>query len=423
MPKKEHINIVFVGHVDAGKSTTVGRILYETGRVPEQMIAKLKEEAQRLGKATFEFAYVMDRMKEERERGVTIDISHQDFETNKYFFTIIDAPGHKDFVKNMITGASQADGAVLVVSAKDGIQPQTIEHAALLKVLGISQLIVLISKMDAVNYDKATYEKVKGDVQNLLKKFAYKNVEQIPVIPASSYFGDNLVKKSDKMSWYSGPTLFEALDTFTPPKKPTDRPLRMPIQDVYNIQGFGVVVVGKVESGIMKPGMKAVINPGGYVVEVKKIETHHQEIPEAVPGDNIGVNVKGVEKTQVKRGFVLGDANNPPAVVKSFKAQIAVLNHPSAIGVGYTPVFHAHTTHFPAKIVEIVAKLDPKTGQPVNEKVEFLKNGDVAIVKIEPLKPVVIEKASDYPALGRFAIRDMNQTVAAGIVIDIERAQ
>ncbi|MCX8154242.1 MAG: translation elongation factor EF-1 subunit alpha [Candidatus Micrarchaeota archaeon] len=423
MPKKEHINIVFVGHVDAGKSTTVGRILYETGRVPEQVIAKLKEEAQRLGKATFEFAYVMDRMKEERERGVTIDISHQDFETNKYFFTIIDAPGHKDFVKNMITGASQADGAVLVVSAKDGIQPQTIEHAALLKVLGISQLIVLISKMDAVNYDKATYEKVKGDVQNLLKKFAYKNVEQIPVIPASSYFGDNLVKKSDKMSWYSGPTLFEALDTFTPPKKPTDRPLRMPIQDVYNIQGFGVVVVGKVESGIMKPGMKAVINPGGYVVEVKKIETHHQEIPEAVPGDNIGVNVKGVEKTQVKRGFVLGDANNPPAVVKSFKAQIAVLNHPSAIGVGYTPVFHAHTTHFPAKIVEIVAKLDPKTGQPVNEKVEFLKNGDVAIVKIEPLKPVVIEKASDYPALGRFAIRDMNQTVAAGIVIDIERAQ
>lgn len=423
MPKKEHINIVFVGHVDAGKSTTVGRILYETGRVPEQVIAKLREEAQRLGKATFEFAYVMDRMKEERERGVTIDISHQDFETNKYFFTIIDAPGHKDFVKNMITGASQADGAVLVVSAKDGIQPQTIEHAALLKVLGIPQLIVLISKMDAVNYDKATYEKVKADVQNLLKRFAYKNVEQIPVIPASSYFGDNLVKKSDKMSWYNGPTLFEALDTFTPPKKPTDKPVRMPIQDVYNIQGFGVVVVGKVESGVLKPGSKAVINPGGYTVEVKKIETHHQEIPEAVPGDNIGANVKGVEKTQVKRGFVLGDVNNPPTVVKRFKAQIAVLNHPSAIGVGYTPVFHAHTTHFPAKIVEIVAKLDPKTGQPVNEKVEFLKNGDVAIVIVEPLKPVVLEKASDYPALGRFAIRDMNQTVAAGIVIDVEKAQ
>ncbi|MEM4192266.1 MAG: GTP-binding protein, partial [Candidatus Anstonellales archaeon] len=296
MARKEHLNIVFVGHVDAGKSTTVGRILYETGKVPEQIIAKLREEAQRLGKATFEFAYVMDRMKEERERGVTIDISHQEFETNKYFFTIIDAPGHKDFVKNMITGASQADGAVLVVSAKDGVQPQTIEHAALLKVLGINQLIVLISKMDAVNYDKATYEKVKTDVQNLLKKFAYKNVEQIHIIPASSYFGDNLVKKSDKMPWYTGPTLFEALDTFTPPKKPTDKPFRMPIQDVYNIQGFGVVVVGKMEAGVLKPGMKAVINPGNFVVEVKKIETHHQELPEAVPGDNIGVNVKGIEK-------------------------------------------------------------------------------------------------------------------------------
>ncbi|MEM2526606.1 MAG: translation elongation factor EF-1 subunit alpha [Candidatus Anstonellales archaeon] len=423
MARKEHLNIVFVGHVDAGKSTTVGRILYETGKVSEQIIAKLREEAQRLGKATFEFAYVMDRMKEERERGVTIDISHQEFETNKYFFTIIDAPGHKDFVKNMITGASQADGAVLVVSAKDGVQPQTIEHAALLKVLGINQLIVLISKMDAVNYDKATYEKVKTDVQNLLKKFAYKNVEQIHIIPASSYFGDNLVKKSDKMPWYTGPTLFEALDTFTPPKKPTDKPFRMPIQDVYNIQGFGVVVVGKMEAGVLKPGMKAVINPGNFVVEVKKIETHHQELPEAVPGDNIGVNVKGIEKNQVKRGYVLGDVNNPPTVVKSFKAQIAVLNHPSAIGVGYTPVFHAHTTHFPAKIVEIISKLDPKTGQPMNEKVEFLKNGDVAIVKIEPLKPVVIEKALDYPALGRFAIRDMNQTVAAGIVIDVEKAQ
>lgn len=422
MPKKEHLNIVFVGHVDAGKSTTVGRILYETGRISEQIIAKLKEEAQRLGKATFEFAYVMDRMKEERERGVTIDISHQDFETNKYFFTIIDAPGHKDFVKNMITGASQADGAVLVVSAKDGVQPQTIEHAALLKVLGISQLIVLISKMDAVDYSKETYEKVKKDVQDLLKKFAYKDVDKIPVIPASSYFGDNLVKKSDKTAWYNGPTLFEALDTFVPPKKPTDKPFRMPIQDVYNIQGFGVVVVGKVEAGLIKPGTKAVINPGNMVVEVKKIETHHQELPEAGPGDNIGINVKGVEKNQIKRGFVLGDVNSPPTVVKSFTAQIVVLNHPSAIGVGYTPVFHAHTTHFPARIVEIQAKVDPRTGQKLPDKVEFLKNGDIAVVKIEPLKPVVLEKVSEYPSLGRFAIRDMNQTVAAGLVLDIEKA-
>jgi elongation factor 1-alpha len=421
MAKKQHLNIVFVGHVDAGKSTTVGRILYESGKVPEQLLNKLKEEAQRLGKATFEFAFVMDKMKEERERGVTIDISHEEFETNKYHFTIIDAPGHKDFVKNMITGASQADAAVLVVSGKDGIQPQTIEHVALLKVLGVNQLIVLVSKMDAVNYDKTVYEKLKPEIVNLLTKYRY-DASKIHIIPASSYNGDNLIKKSDRMPWYTGPTLFEALDMLTPTQKPVDKPFRMPIQDVYNIQGFGVVVVGKVEAGVIKPGTKGVINPGNFVVEIKKIETHHKEIPEAVPGDNVGINVKGVEKTQVKRGFVLGDPNNPPTVAKAFTAQVIVLNHPSAIGVGYTPVFHAHTTHFPARLVEIKYKVDPKTGQKMEGKVDFLKNGDIAVCRFELLKPNVVEKASDYSGLGRFAIRDMNQTVAAGIVLDVEKA-
>ncbi|MFN3478582.1 MAG: elongation factor 1-alpha C-terminal domain-related protein, partial [bacterium] len=289
-------------------------------------------------------------------------------------------------------------------------------------VLGISQVIIIVSKMDVVEYSKNAYEKVKKDVQELLKKFSYKDIDKIPIIPASSYFGDNLVKRSDKTPWYNGPTLFEALDMFTVPSKPVDKPFRMPIQDIYNIQGFGVVVVGKVESGLIKPGMKGVINPGNMVVDIKKIETHHQELPEARPGDNIGINVKGVEKNQVKRGFVLGDVNNPPTVVKSFTAQIVVLNHPSAIGVGYTPVFHAHTNHFPARIVEIQAKIDPRTGQKLQEKVDFLKNGEIAIVKIEPLKPVVLEKVSEYPSLGRFAIRDMGQTVAAGLVLDVEKA-
>ena len=421
MAKKEHMNIVFIGHVDAGKSTTVGRILYETGKIDEQVIKKLKEEAEKLGKATFEFAYVMDRLKQERERGVTIEISHQEFETPKYHFTIIDAPGHKDFVKNMITGASQADAAVLVVSGKDGVQEQTKEHTFLAKVLGINQLIVLISKMDAVNYSQEAYNKVKEQVVNLLKSVGYK-VDEIPIIPASAYYGDNLVKKSDKMPWYNGPTLFEALDQLKVPPKPVDKPLRLPIQDVYSITGHGTVPVGRVETGKLKKGDKVIFMPAGLIGEVKRIEMHHKEIEEALPGDNIGFNVKGVEKNQIKRGDVVGHPDNPPTVAKTFTAQIIVINHPTAITVGYTPVFHIHTATFPGRIIEIVDKKDPRTGQSLG-KADFIKTGESAIVKVQPLKPVVVEKFQDFPPLGRFAIRDMNMTVAAGVVLDVEPAE
>lgn len=421
MAKKEHLNIVFIGHVDAGKSTTVGRILYETGKIPEQVIKKLKEEAEKLGKQTFEFAYVMDRLKQERERGITIDVAHTDFETPKYYFTIIDAPGHKDFVKNMITGASQADAAVLVVSAKDGVQPQTKEHTFLAKVLGINQLIVLISKMDAINYDQKRYEEVKAEVEKLLKAVGY-DVSKIPVIPASSYFGDNLVKKSDKMPWYKGPTLFEALDKLEVPQKPVDKPLRIPVQDVYTITGHGTVPVGRVETGKLKKGDKVIVMPGGAVGEVKRIEMHHQEIEEAIPGDNIGFNVKGIDKNQMKRGSVVGHPDNPPTVAKEFVAQIIVLNHPTAISVGYTPVFHIHTAQFPGRIVEIIEKKDPRTGQSLG-KADFVKTGESAVIRVQPLKPVVVERLQDFPPLGRFAVRDMGMTVAAGVVLDVTPAE
>ncbi|RME80163.1 MAG: translation elongation factor EF-1 subunit alpha [Methanobacteriota archaeon] len=417
MAKKEHMNIVFIGHVDAGKSTTVGRVLYESGAVSEQVLRKLREEAEKLGKATFEFAYVMDRLKQERERGVTIEISHQEFETPKYHFTIIDAPGHRDFVKNMITGASQADAAVLVVSCKDGVQPQTKEHAFLAKVLGISQLIVSISKMDAVNYDEAKYKEVREQVEALLKQIGY-DVSKVPIIPASAYQGDNLLKKSDNMPWYSGPTLFEALDALVVPPKPVDKALRIPVQDVYSITGHGLVPVGRVETGVLKSGMKVVVKPSGAQGEVKKIEMHHQEIAEAMPGDNIGFNLKGVDKKDIKRGDVIGPVDNPPTVAKEFTAQVIVLNHPTAISVGYTPVFHIHTATFPGRFTEIVDKKDPKTGQSAG-KADFLKTGDAGVVKVQPLKPVVVEKFQDFAPLGRFAIRDMNQTVAAGVVLDV----
>jgi elongation factor 1-alpha len=419
MAKKEHLNLVFIGHVDSGKSTTVGRILYETGAISEQVLNKLKDEAAKVGKATFEFAFVMDALKEERERGVTIDIAHREFETPKYHCTIIDAPGHRDFVKNMITGASQADAAVLQVSVKDGIQPQTKEHAFLAKVLGISQLAVNMNKMDAVGYKKEEFEKVKAEVDKLLRGIGYK-VETVPFVPCSGYAGDNLTKKSANMPWYTGPTLIEVIDTFKVPPKPVDKALRLPVQDVFTITGHGTVPVGRVETGVMKPGDALVVMPSGVKGECKKIEMHHQELTEAMPGDNVGFNLKGVDKKDIKRGDVIGPASNPPKVAEEFTAQIVVLNHPTAISIGYTPVFHIHTAQFAGKITELVEKKDPKTGQTAQAKPDFLKTGDVAVVKIQPLKPIVVEKFADFPPLGRFALRDMGQTVAAGVVLDVK---
>lgn len=412
------MNLVFIGHVDSGKSTTVGRILYETGTISEQVLNKLKEEAAKIGKTTFEFAFVMDELKEERERGVTIDISHREFETQKYYFTIIDAPGHRDFVKNMITGTSQADAAVLVVSAKDGIEPQTKEHAFLAKVLGIGQLIVNINKMDAINYDKGRFQQLKAELEKLLISVGYK-VDLVKFIPCSSYNGDNITKKSEKMAWYEGPTLVQIFDGLTIPAKPIDKALRLPIQDVFTITGHGTVPVGRVETGVLKVNDPVVFMPSGAKGEVKKIEMHHQELPQAGPGDNVGFNVKGVERKDIQRGFVIGPASNPPTVAADFTAQIVVLNHPTAISVGYTPVFHIHTAQFAGKIIELVEKKDPKSGQTLQAKPDFIKTGDVAVIKIQPLKAVVVEKFTDFAPLGRFAIRDMGQTVAAGVVLNV----
>ncbi|VVB73727.1 Elongation factor 1-alpha [uncultured archaeon] len=418
MAAKEHMNLIFIGHVDHGKSTSVGRVLYDTGALTEQELKKLKEEAAKVGKATFEFAFAMDKLKEERERGVTIDIAHREFSTPKYYFTIIDAPGHKDFVKNMITGASQADAAVLVCSVKDGIQQQTREHAFLAKVLGIGQVIVAVNKMDTVAYDRVKFEDLKKQMQTFLQTIGFKP-ETVQYIPMSAYEGENVGKKATKMEWYTGDTLVGAFDKLVPPKKLTDKPLRLPVQEVFSITGFGTVPVGRVETGVMKPGDKVIFMPSNVTAEVKSIEMHHQMLQQAVPGDNVGFNVKGVDKTQISRGDVVGPVSSPPTVVDTFTAQIVVLNHPTAIAINYTPVFHAHTVQFAGNFVELVEKKDPKTGQTMQKNPDFLKAGDVAIVKVKPLKNVSLEKYQEFPQLGRFALRDMGQTVAAGVILDI----
>ncbi len=416
--EKEHINIAMIGHVDHGKSTLIGRLLYEAGEIPEHIIEKYRKEAQEKGKATFEFAWVMDKLKEERERGITIDVAHRKFETNKYYITIVDCPGHRDFIKNMITGASQADAAILVVDVNDGVQAQTKEHVFLARTLGINQMVVAINKMDKINYDKERYEQVKEEVSKLLKMVGYK-ADEIPMIPTSAYYGDNVTKKSDKTPWYDGPTFFEVFDMFKAPEKPIDKPLRIPIQDVYSISGVGTVPVGRVETGVLKTGDKVIFMPPAVSGEVKSIEMHHEPIPEAIPGDNIGFNVRGVSKNDIRRGDVCGHTDNPPTVVRDFTAQIVVLQHPTAITVGYTPVVHAHTAQVACRFVELQKKIDPRTGQAKEENPQFLKTGDAAIVKLEPTRPMVIEKVKEIPPLGRFAIRDMGQTVAAGMVLDL----
>ena len=427
MADKPHMNMVIIGHVDHGKSTLVGQILLQTGQFPQHMLDKYKEEAKAKGKESFALAWIFDNLKEERERGVTIDVAHKRFDTDKYYITIIDAPGHRDFVKNMITGTSQADAAVLVVAGPEGIMAQTKEHMFLARTLGVKQLIVAINKMDDTKppYDKAKYESVKDEMAKLAKSVGYKD-EQLQFVPVSAFVGDN-IKEKGKLDWWTGDSILKAIDNFIIPKKPTDLPLRWPIQDVYTIKGVGTVPVGKIETGVMKPGQQLIFRPstkpGGATGEVKTIEMHHEQISQGEPGDNVGVNMRGINKNEIRRGDVAGPTNDPPTVAKSFIAQIMVLNHPSVITKGYTPVFHCYTSQVACRFEEIQKKLDPRTGQVKEENPDFIKTGDAAIVKIVPTRPMVIESSKKIPQLGRFAIRDMGQTVAAGVCLEVEEAK
>jgi elongation factor 1-alpha len=417
--EKPIINIAFVGHVDHGKSTTIGRLMFDSGKLPANELEKLKAIAAEHGKAGFEFAYVMDKFKEERERGVTIDLSYQKLPTNKYEVTIIDAPGHKDFIKNMITGASQADAAFLCVAAKEGVQPQTKEHAWLLRTMGVGQVSVLVNKMDTVEYKEDVFNKVKEDVSVILKQAGF-NTAEMTFIAASGLKGDNVVKKSENMAWYKGPTVMEQLDLFKEPEKPLELPMRMPLQDVYDITGIGTVPVGKIETGIMKIGQKVVVLPGrsgtGVQGEVRTIEMHHEQLQQAESGDNVGINIRGVGKKDVARGDVVCDASKPATIAEEFVAQVAVISHPTVIAKGYTPVFHVHTAQVPCQFVELI---EVNRGGEAIKSPDFIKNGDVAKVRIKPIGNLVLETQAENPHMSRFAIRDAGATVAAGVCTEI----
>jgi len=428
--EKTHVNIVVIGHVDSGKSTTTGHLIYKCGGIDKRTIEKFEKEAQEMGKGSFKYAWVLDKLKTERERGITIDIALWKFETPKFMITIIDAPGHRDFIKNMITGTSQADCAILIIDSttggfeagisKDG---QTREHALLAYTLGVKQMIVGLNKFDdkTVDYKEERYEEIKKEVGAYIKKVGY-NAEKVHFVPISGWTGDNMMEKSDKMPWYKGPCLLEALDTIEPPKRPTDKPLRLPLQDVYKIGGIGTVPVGRVETGVLKPGMVVRFSPTEKETEVKSVEMHHEALTEAVPGDNVGFNVKNLSVKDIRRGFVTSDTKREPATeTASFMAQVIILNHPGQIANGYAPVLDCHTAHIACKFAEIEQKIDRRSGKSIEDNPKFVKSGDACIVKLIPSKPMCVESFTDYPPLGRFAVRDMRQTVAVGVVKSVTK--
>jgi len=418
-------------------------LIYKCGGIDKRTIEKFEKEAAEMGKGSFKYAWVLDKLKAERERGITIDIALWKFETTKYYVTIIDAPGHRDFIKNMITGTSQADCAVLVVAAgvgefEAGISKngQTREHALLAYTLGVKQMICAINKMDSTEppYSGDRYNEIKNEVSTYVKKIGW-NPVQIPFVPISGWVGDNMVEPSTNMAWYkgwdcerkttgktTGKTLLEAMDNIEPPSRPTDRPLRLPLQDVYKIGGIGTVPVGRVETGTIKPGMVVTFAPCMISTEVKSVEMHHESLLEAMPGDNVGFNVKNVPVKDLRRGFVASDSKNSPAAeAASFNAQVIVLNHPGEVCAGYTPVLDCHTAHIACKFAELLEKVDRRTGKVMEDKPKCLKSQEAAIVKLIPTKPMCVEKFSEYAPLGRFAVRDMRQTVAVGVIKEVEK--
>jgi len=432
--EKGHINIVVIGHVDAGKSTTTGHLIYKCGGIDKRTIEKLEKESAESNKASFKWAWVLDNLKAERDKGITIDISLWKFETPRYEFTIIDAPGHRDFIKNMITGTSQADVAVLAVSScigefEAGISAQgsTKEHALLAYTLGVKQMIVAVNKMDdkIVNWSQQRYQEIVDEVSAYLKQVGYKP-EMVTFVPVSGWTGENLLERStgdkDVMPWYKGPALVEALDNLQMPKRPVDKPLRVPIQDVYKIGGIGTVPVGRVETGVLRKDSTVQIAPVGIVTSVTSVEAHHVQLPEATPGMNVGFNIRGVSVNDIKRGYVASDPKNDPALqAEDFTAQVIVLNHPGQICAGYAPVLDCHTAHVACKFEQLIAKVDRRTAEITDSNPEFIKKGDAALVKFIPSKPMVLEAFATYPPLGRFAVRDMRTTVAVGVIKTVNK--
>jgi len=458
--EKDHLSIVICGHVDSGKSTTTGRLLFELGGLPERELEKLKQEAERLGKGSFAFAFYMDRQKEERERGVTISCTTKEFFTNKWHYTIIDAPGHRDFIKNMISGAAQADVALVMVPA-DGnfttaiqrgnhkageIQGQTRQHARLINLLGVKQLCVGVNKMDCdiAGYKKDRYDEISAEMMNMLQKVGWKKdfvLKSTPVMPISGWIGDNLLKKSTNMPWWNGMdieieaqkgteklhinTLFDVLDEMArPPVRPESAAMRLPVSGIYKIKGVGDVIAGRVEQGTVKPGEEVVFLPthsasnacGGKVFTV---EMHHKRQDSAGPGDNIGMNVKGLEKNNMPRtGDVMvykKDTTLSPC--QDFDAQIQVLDIPGEIKIGYSPIGFVRCGRAACRISKMAWKIGKETGGKKLEEPHSLKSNEMAEITFTPQQPLVVDTFKNCEGLSRIAFLDGNGVVMLGKIV------
>lgn len=457
MSEKEHLSVVICGHVDSGKSTTTGRLLFELGGIPEREMEKLKSEAETLGKSSFAFAFYMDRAKEERERGVTIACTTKEFFTERWHYTIIDAPGHRDFIKNMISGAAQADVAVLMVPA-DGnfttaiqkgdhkageVQGQTRQHGRLINLLGVKQIVVGVNKMDCdvAKYSKERYDEIANEMKNTLVKVGLKKdfvASSVPVIPISGWMGDNLITQSENMPWWKGMdvkksdgstihvhTLLDVLNNFVEkPERVVDAPMRLPLSGIYKIKGVGDVLAGRVEQGVVKPNEEVIFLPthtasNPCTGKVFTVEMHHKRVEAANPGDNVGMNIKGLDKLNMPRtgDVMIYKKDTTLSVVKDFTAQIQTLDIPGEIKTGYSPIGFVRCGRAACRIKEIDWKMGKETGGKKMESPHSLKSNEVAQVVFEPQQPLIVDSFKNCEGLSRIAFLDGNSAVMLGKVI------
>jgi len=407
------INLVVVGHKDHGKSTLIGRLLYDSKAIPEQKLQEIKNELKESGKE-FEFAFLLDSLEEERKGGLSIDIIQTPFKSKKHFYTIIDCPGHREFIKKMLTGASQADAAVLVVSAKEGIQDQTRQHAFLVKTLGINQLVVAVNKMDEIAYEKSKYEETCKELRKILDSLGY---EKTPMIPMSAFTGDNVFTESKKMEWHTGLTFVETLDkTISPSALPVNKPLRGFVQDLYRHEGEEIIVC-KVEAGILEIGKVICFNPSGKQGLLKAIEVFGTKITKAEPGDSVGLLVDRI--SEIERGEVISYPDNKPRKVKNFLAEI-ILFSDIEIRNGDILTIRCGTAEKKCKVQTILNEIDPINLTVRTESPRFLKQESVGQIVLFPLEPLCVEKYSEFPPLGRFVIKGKKGTTGAGLVLEVQ---
>mmetsp|Transcript_31783 Transcript_31783/g.45183 ORF Transcript_31783/g.45183 Transcript_31783/m.45183 type:complete len:452 (+) Transcript_31783:43-1398(+) len=451
MGEKEHLSLVVCGHVDAGKSTTCGHLIFKMGGISDREMTKLQALAEEKGKSSFGFAYFLDTCKEERERGVTIQCNTKEFFTDKYHYTIVDAPGHKDYIKNMITGSATADVGLLLVPAEKGgfeaaiakadaklgvEEGQTRQHARLLYLLGVDQIIVGINKMDACNWSEDRFNEIKSEFVKMLQLIGYKP-KKVPFIPYSGFNGDNLVEKSDKAPWYkgwvanlkpkvkvTGFTVVDALNDFIkPPQREPDAQLRLPISNIYNIKGVGQIIAGTVEQGTLRPGDVIGIVPSGLTnKKIFSIEQHKKVLDSAGPGNSVGMSIKGIGKDEkVSPGDIIYlEKEGALEPIKKFCAMVAVQEHPGVLKPGYCPVIFSRTAKVACRMTKILWKQSKKTGGAKVENPPELSQYESAEVEFEPTAPLFVEPFEKCAALGRIAVMDSNRLKMLGKVTSVE---